>query len=199
MSSYVSKKIGITGGIGSGKSTVCMIFETLGIPVYNADKQAKRLMNTDSELKSAIEKYFGNNVYCNGILDRRRLAEIVFSDKTALEILNSMVHPAVARDFDKWCLRQTALYVIEESAIIFECDIAHRFDKVILVTAPDDIRIERTCTRDKVTPETVKQRMKNQLPEEKKIALAQYIIYNDKTMMIIPQVIEIHRLLTNNL
>ena len=189
----MSYKIGITGGIGSGKTTVCMVFEVLGVPVYYADMQAKRLMNTDPQLKASIAGYFGSEIYRGGMLDRSKLAEIVFNDKTALETLNSFVHPAVARDFEDWCALQTSPYVLEEAAIIFESDIAHRFDNIILVTAPDDIRIKRVCARDNVSPDTVRERMKNQLPEEKKIALAQYIIYNDNTKMIIPQVMEIHR------
>ena len=155
-------KVGITGGIGSGKTLVCTIFAALGVPVYHADTQAKLLMNTDHELKASIEKYFGNDIYRNGTIDRRKLAEIIFNDKKALEKINSLVHPAVARDFESWSALQTSPYVLEEAAIIFESDIAHRFDKVILVTAPENLRIERVCARDNVTPEIVRKRMKNQ-------------------------------------
>ena len=194
-------KVGVTGGIGSGKTTICMVFETLGVPVYYADKQAKLLMNTDPELIASIMDYFGSDIYCNGTLDRRKLADIVFNNKTALEKLNSMVHPAVARDFDCWIAKQTtnstqhrsSNYVIEEAAIIFESNISHRFDKIILVTAPDDIRIERVCIRDRVTPEVVRERMNNQWPDEKKISLADYIIYNDNIQMITHQILEIHK------
>ena len=186
-------KVGVTGGIGSGKTTVCMVFETLGVPVYYADRQAKLLMNTDSELKAAITGYFGNGIYCDGTLDSRKLAEIVFNDKTALEKLNSLVHPAVASDFDYWLAKQTSKYVIEEAAIIFESNIAHRFDKIIVVTAPDDIRIERVCIRDRVTPENVRERMKNQWTDDKKIALADYVICNDNIRHITYQILKIHR------
>ena len=186
------KLIAITGGIGSGKSTVCKVFKTLGVPVYDADTQAKLLMNTDPELKSALQESFGSDIYCNETLDRRKLAEIIFNDPLMLEKVNSWVHPAVARDFERWHQQQTAPYVLEEAAIIFESNMAHRFDKVILVTAPDDLRIERVCARDRVTPDSVRQRMANQWPEEKKIALADYIIYNDNRQMIIPQVTRIH-------
>ena len=195
----MSYKIGITGGIGSGKTTVCMVFETLGVPVYYADAQAKNLMNTDAELRASITGYFGNNIYRDGTLDRRKLAEIVFNDKTALAKLNNWVHPAVARDFEDWHSRQTTLYVIEEAAIIFESNIEHRFDKIILVTAPEEIRIKRVCARDKLHPKAVRERIKNQMPEEKKIPLADYIIYNDNIQMIIPQAMETHKQIAVNL
>ena len=186
-------KVGITGGIGSGKTTVCMVFETLGIPVYYADKQAKLLMNNNSKLKASIIEYFGNDIYYDGTLDRRKLAEIVFKNKKALEKLNSLVHPAVAHDFDCWFSKQTSPYVLEEAAIIFESNITSRFNKIILVTAPDDLRIERVCNRDSVTPETVRERMKNQWSDDKKITLADYIIYNDNIHLITHQILEIHK------
>jgi dephospho-CoA kinase len=186
-------KVGITGGIGSGKTTVCKVFETLGIPVYNADTQAKLLMNTDTELKATLQAYFGNEIYHVGVLVRHKLAEIIFNDPAALEKANSWVHPAVARDFERWCSLQTSPYVLEEAAIIFESNISHRFEKIILVTAPDDLRIERVCARDHVAPEIVRKRMDNQWPEEKKIILADYIIHNDNIHLITPQVMEIHK------
>jgi len=186
-------KVGITGGIGSGKTTVCKVFETLGIPVYNADTQAKMLMNTDPELKATLQDYFGSGIYHDDILVRHQLAEIIFNDQAALEMVNSWVHPAVVRDFEHWCTLQTSPYILEEAAIIFESKIAYRFEKVILVTAPDDIRVERVCARDHVTPEIVRKRMINQWPEEKKIALADYIIYNDNVHLIAPQVIVVHK------
>jgi dephospho-CoA kinase len=186
-------QVGITGGIGSGKTSVCMVFKTLGIPVYDADTQAKRLMDTDPELKASLQGYFGNSIYCDGTLDRRRMAEIIFNDKTALEKVNNWVHPAVVRDFESWRTRQTSPYVLEEAAIIFESNMAHRFDRVILVTAPNTIRIERVCARDHVTSEAVRERMANQWPEEKKIPLADYFIFNDRTCLVTPQVMEIHR------
>jgi dephospho-CoA kinase len=194
----MSYKTGITGGIGSGKTSVCMIFETLGIPVYYSDTRAKQLTDTDPELKTAIANCFGSEIYCCGTLNRRKLAEIVFNDKVALEKLNSLVHPAVARDFEQWQSQQTSPYTVEESAIIFESGIAERFDKIILVTAPEEIRIERVCARDNVAPEAVRERIKNQLPDEKKIAFADYIIYNDNMRMVIPQVIEIHKRCSNH-
>ena len=187
-------KIGITGGIGSGKTTVCKIFETLGIPVYEADTKAKFLMDTDHELKAALTGYFGSDVYYdNGTLNRQLLADIIFNDKSSLKKVNSLVHPAVARNFDDWCARQTAPYVLEEAAIIFERNIAHRFAKVILVTAPEDIRIQRVVARDDVYPETVRIRMLNQWSDEKKKSLADYVIYNDNSRLLTHQVMDIHK------
>jgi dephospho-CoA kinase len=190
-------KIGLTGGIGSGKTTVCMIFKTLGVAIYDADTQAKQLMNTDPDLKSLLKVYFGDDIYRYGTLDRRRLADIIFNDKTALERINSLVHPVVVRDFEQWCVSQTSPYVLEEAAIIFESNIAHRFKKTILVTAPDSVRIERVCARDNVSPEMALERMKNQWSEEKKMAMADYVIYNNDMQLLTPQVMEIHRQLLN--
>ena len=186
-------KIGITGGIGSGKTTVCSVFETLGIPVYYADQQAKQLMNTDPELKASIENYFGSDIYHKGTLHRHKLAELIFSNRDALEKVNGWVHPAVARDFENWCQQQSSPYVLEEAAIIFESNLAHRFEKVILVIAPEDLRIGRVCVRDSVAPETVRNRMANQWTEQKKMALSDYIIDNDRQRFLIPQVMKIHQ------
>jgi len=186
-------KVGITGGIGSGKTTVCKMFETLGIPVFNADMQAKLLMDTDPVLKASLQNYFGSAIYKDGMLVRHQLAEIIFSDPAALEKVNNWVHPAVARVFERWCNLQTSPYVLEEAAIIFESNIAQRFEKVILVTAPDDVRIERVCARDRVAPKIVQKRMANQWPEEKKMALADYVIYNDNKRLIAPQVMAVHK------
>ena len=192
----MSYKVGITGGIGSGKTSVCLIFETLGVPVYYADAQAKKLMNNDPEMKFAIADYFGKDIFHEGEINRRKLAEIIFNNKTALQIINSLVHPAVVRDFERWHAQQTSYYTLHEAAIIFESAIEHCFDKIILVTAPDDTRIERVCARDNIKPEDVRERMKNQLPEKKKIELADYIIYNDNQNSIIPQVLKIHKQIT---
>lgn len=188
-------KAGITGGIGSGKTTVCKIFETLGIPVYDADTKAKQLMNTNSELKASLQNYFGKDIYSDGVLIRRKLAEIIFNDRTALEKVNNWVHPVVTSDFERWCSLQTAPYILEEAAIIFENNMAHRFEKIILVTASDNLRIGRVCKRDHVDPADVHKRMANQWPEEKKTALADYVICNDDLRLIEPQVMTIHKIL----
>ena len=187
-------KVGITGGIGSGKTKICRVYETLGVAVHYADTQAKLLMNTDPELKAALKDYFGNDIYHDDeTLNRPKLSEIIFNDPAALEKVNGWVHPAVVRDFEHWCTMQNSPYVLEESAIIFERNLAHLFEKVILVTAPENVRIKRVCIRDRLTPEVVKKRMANQWSDEKKMALADFIIYNDNLRLLTPQIMEIHR------
>lgn len=188
-------QVGITGGIGSGKSSACRIFETLGISVYDTDSRAKQLMNTDTALKARLMAAFGNDIYEEGLLNRRKLSSIIFNDKVALEKVNGWVHPVVAHDFIQWRSLQNTPYILEESAILFEHDMAKRFDKVIMVTAPVDLRIERVCIRDHTTPEIVCMRMNNQWPDEKKIPLADYVIYNDDIQLMIPQVMKIHQYL----
>lgn len=188
-------KVGITGGIGSGKTSACRVFETLGIPVYYADDRAKHLMDTAPGLRDSLQSFFGEDIYANGTLDRRRLAGIIFQNKTLLEKVNSWVHPAVARDFAEWCGRQTAPYVLEEAAVIFENGMAQRFRKVILVTAPGHLRVKRVCGRDHVSPAAVRMRMENQWPDEQKIDLADYVIYNGESQLLIKQVLYIHQAL----
>ena len=186
-------KVGITGGIGSGKSTVCKVFDTLSIPVFNADDAAKELMNEDEALKKNIQSTFGNEIYKEGKLDRARLAQIVFNDKTKLEMLNSFVHPATLKYFSEWINQYTDKpYILHEAAILFEAGVANRMDKVITVSAPEKLRIERIMKRDNVTEEAVRARMKNQWSEEERNKRADYIIYNDESQLVIPQVMKIH-------
>lgn len=186
-------KVGVTGGIGSGKSTICRIFEVLGIPVYYADAEAKRLMQSDAGLVTAIKVHFGQDVYdAEGKLDRKLLAEQVFTDKEKLEQLNALVHPVTIRDADEWALRQNAPYVIKEAALMFESEAFHHLDKVIGVYAPEALRIQRTMHRDGVTRETVMKRMHHQLDEEIKMRLCDFIIYNDEQQAVIPQVLQMH-------
>ncbi|MDR0712768.1 MAG: dephospho-CoA kinase [Bacteroidales bacterium] len=189
-------KIGVTGGIGSGKTTVCGVFEILGIPVYYADNRAKELMNTDRQLKTLLQEHFGTDLYREGTLNRSLLSALIFNDKKRLRMVNGWVHPAVARDFEDWCCRQSAPYVVEEAAILFESGLSSRFDKMILVTAPEDIRMERVCRRDATRAEFVKARMSHQWAEEKKMELADFIIRNDDRHLLIPQIIRIHRQLS---
>ncbi|MDR2036666.1 MAG: dephospho-CoA kinase [Bacteroidales bacterium] len=189
--------VGVTGGIGSGKTTVCEIFELLGVPVYYADIRAKELMNFDPELREGLKTLFGQEIYENELLNRKKLAEIIFNDKSMLEKVNGLVHPAVGRDFIRWRAAQTSPYIIEEAAILFESNAASRFDKIVLVTAPEQLRIERVRQRDVVDAEAVRARMKNQWPEEKKIKLADFVINNDDKSMLLPQVMHIHQQLTD--
>jgi len=186
-------KIGITGGIGSGKTTVSKVFETLGIPVYYADTEAKKIIDTE-EVKNAIVKLFGSNVLTppNNI-NRKQLAELVFNDKTKLRQLNSLVHPAVAKHFEQWAENQNTPYVLKEAAILFESGANKQVDKTIVVTAPLQLRIKRVCDRDKVGEQEVLNRINNQMNEDEKIKLSDFVIVNDEKELIIPQVIGIHK------
>lgn len=187
-------KIGITGGIGSGKSIVCNIFAQLGVPVYNADAMAKHLMQTDSELATALKINFGGVVFTSeNELDRQRLAGIVFTDKNKLNILNSLVHPAVAKDFEKWVeIHAGASYVLKEAAILFESGANKGLDYVITVSAPEALRFSRVVKRDIANLAQVKNRAQNQLPEEQRNKLADFALVNDEQQLLIPQVLKLH-------
>lgn len=186
-------KVGITGGIGSGKSTVCKIFETLGVPVFYADDAAKEVMNDDEDLKNNIQLTFGKETYTEGKLNRTVLAQIVFNDKSKLEKLNSFVHPATLKKYNDWEESHSShRYCLHEAAILFEAGVAKRMDKVITVAAPEQLRIERIIKRDRITREEVATRMNNQWTEEQRNSKADYIIYNDENRLVIPQVLKIH-------
>lgn len=185
-------RIGLTGGIGSGKTTVAKIFELLGVPVYYADDAAKRIMNEDEDLKIAIQKQFGKNSYKDGLLDRTYLASRVFNDPFQLEILNSLVHPATIRDAAQWMNQKQVPYAIKEAALIFESGAAEQLDYVIGVSAPAELRIKRTMQRNNSSYAEVVKRMNNQLDEKIKMRLCDFILYNDEQQLLIPQVIEMH-------
>jgi len=186
-------RIGLTGGIGSGKSTVAKIFEVLGIPVYYADDAAKRLMNEDDNLKQQIIQHFGSEAYTDGQLNRGFIAKMVFNNKEKLELLNSLTHPAVIHDSEEWIKAQTAPYTIREAALIFESGINKYLDYVIGVSSPEELRIERTMKRDNVSREEVLKRMKSQIEENEKITLCDFVIYNNEEQFIMPQVLELHK------
>lgn len=187
------KVIGITGGIGSGKTTTCQIFEQLGVPVYYADVRAKQLMVEDP-LKSKVVQAFGERAYNNGQLDRSYLAKEVFNSKEKLSVLNGIVHPAVGDDFDEWLEQNSKVpYVLKEAAILFESGAYHAVDYTVLVIAPEDVRINRVMQRDGSTRDEVLQRMNNQWTQERKAKLADHIINNDGSHMLIPQVLELHQ------
>jgi dephospho-CoA kinase len=188
-------KIGLTGGIGSGKTTVARIFEVLGIPVYYADQAAKDLMNNDPDLKKQIISSFGPDSYKKDKLDRPFLAAKVFGDTEKLALLNSFVHPATIRDADSWMKRQTTSYAIKEAALIFEGGLEKYFDFIIGVTAPESLRLERTMQRDQTSAENVLQRMHQQLDEKEKISRCDFVIVNDGRQAILPQVLDIHKTL----
>lgn len=188
-------QIGITGGIGSGKSLVCHIFNLLGVPVYDADSRAKSLMTTDGILVSQIKKEFGTLSFrADGSVNREYLAEHVFSDPEKLKKLNRLVHPRVAEDYAQWVKEQHHVYVLKEAALLFEAKSNAALDKVIVVSAPEALRIKRVLLRDKHrTEEQVKDIIRNQLTEEEKLKQADYIIINDETRALIPQVLQLHQ------
>ena len=185
-------KVGLTGGIGSGKTTVAKIFETLRIPVYYADERAKQLMNTDPELKNKIIELFGPEAYLKGQLNRPFIASVVFSDKLKLEQLNRFVHPATIADGESWMQAQTTPYAVKEAALIFESKVNLHLDYVIGVTAPAELRVRRVSERDELAVEEVKKRMKHQMSDEEKMNLCDFVIQNNETEPLIPQVISIH-------
>ena len=185
-------RVGLTGGIGSGKSTVAQIFEVLGIPVYYADMAAKKIMNEDEELRSAITNIFGEPAYTNNILDRKYISSIVFSDPAKLEQLNALVHPATKKDGEAWMQQQTSPYAIHEAALIFEAKVSDRLDLVIGVSSPIELRIKRAMERDKVSREEVLKRMEQQLDEELKMSKCDFVLINDEQQLLIPQVLTLH-------
>ena len=186
-------RIGLTGGIGSGKSTVARIFSVLGIPVYDSDSASKRLMAEDEELKKKIIENFGEDSYSNGSLNRKYLSEQVFRDPKKTDLLNSIVHPATIKDAEEWMKKQNAPYIIKEAALIFESGSNKFLDKVIGVSSPVALRMERTMKRSNINAQQVKDRMALQMDEEEKLRLCDYVIINDEQQMLIPQVLELHQ------
>lgn len=170
--------VGLTGGIGSGKSTVAKMLEELGVPVYNSDIEAKNLMVTSKVLKRKIVALLGEQSYSKNELNREYIASLVFNDRDLLQKLNEIVHPAVRKHFIKWSKKQDHPYVVQETALLFENGSNYLYDKTILVTAPKDIRVARIVARDGSTKQQVLQRMQNQLGDEQKLALADFVIEN---------------------
>lgn len=195
MSNAKPKLVGITGGIGSGKSTACQVFKILGIPVYAADDRAKWLMNHDSNVKAEILRLFGQSSYLeNGTLNRSFLAETVFSDPEKVKQINAIVHPAVRIDFENWTKKQTSPYVLKEAALIFETGGNQQLDAVINVSSPLKIRVARVLMRDPHRSEKqVNEIINQQLPDEEKNQKADFVIKNTDNKLLIPQILEIHR------
>jgi dephospho-CoA kinase len=185
--------IGLTGGIGSGKSVVAKVFATLGIPVFNADEEAKRIMQTSTEIKTKLIEQFGTDIYNAHGLDKEKLASIVFNDSFQLQLLNAIVHPVTIQAAKDWAVKQTSPYVIKEAALIFESGAADGLLKVIGVTAPLSIRIHRVMQRDGITKDQVDARMRNQISDTIKMRLCDYVIENNNQQMVIPQVLEIDK------
>jgi len=184
---------GLTGNIGSGKTLVSSIFSFLGIPVYHADTESKRFLD-DEHVKQNISKLFGPKVLApENTIDRKALASVVFNDPVALSKLNAILHPLVKEDFRQWAQRQRSCYVIHEAAIIIESGFRNEFGKIIHVSCPAETAIIRVMERDKVSREEVLRRMKFQMEDEKKAALSDFVIRNDGSELLIPQVLAIHQ------
>ena len=192
----MSLKVGITGGIGSGKTTVCKVFELLGIPVFYADDEAKSLMINDALLVTEIKVAFGEEAYLDAqTLNRKYISNLVFNNPTKLDKLNALVHPAVFKAFDTWCARQKSPYLLKEAALLFESESYKKNYKNILVSCPLDLRIQRVINRDQSTREKVLDRIATQFSEEQKLALTDYQIQNNEQEFIISQVLKLHNLL----
>lgn len=189
--------VGLTGGIGSGKSTVAKVFKTLSVPVFNSDDIAKNIINNDIDVIREVTTEFGT-VYSDGKLDKVKMAAIVFNDADALEKLNKIIHPKVAEHFQKWIEEnKEAAILIKEAAILIESGAYKKMDKIVLVTAPEKIRIQRVVKRDKTSNQKVKERIQTQFSDKEKMSYADYTIVNDDKQLIIPQVIEVYESLRN--
>ena len=192
-------KIGLTGGIGSGKTTVARIFEVLGIPVYYADDAAKELMNEDKDLRQQIIENFGTQSYIDGKLNRSFLAEVVFSDPEKTQLINSIIHPATIANAEKWMQIQRAPYAIKEAALIFEANAQKNLDLVIGVSSRYELRMQRVISRDGINEDAVKKRMENQMDEKQKMDRCDFVIYNNESALLIPQVFELHEKILQNI
>jgi dephospho-CoA kinase len=192
-------KLGITGGIGSGKTTVCKLFAQLGIPIYNADERAKYLVNHHTDLQKEIILHFGEDSFINGEYNKTYISNIVFKDSQKLKILNHIIHPYVFNDWESFCLtHQASPYVIKEAAIMLETESKNTVDRIVLVYSPMELRIKRVMARDGVEKSLVLNRIKQQMPDEEKMKLVDYIIYNDDEHSLENQVLNLNQLLTNN-
>ena len=192
-------KVGITGGIGSGKSTVCKVFKGLGIPVFDADIVAKQIMINDHEIRLALIEAFGIAVYLpDGTIDRKYLAGLVFNNESLLVKLNNIVHPAVLKEFNEWCSTKQTTYILHEAAILFESGFYKLMDKIIAVVTDENERIERVMKRDGATKELVRQRIQNQMSDAERIKMADFVICNNDNELIIPQILTIDKKIREN-
>ena len=187
------KRIGITGGIGSGKTYVASVFQSLGIPIFNADIQAKKIMTSSGKLIKLVKEEFGNDIYKDSDLNKEKLASIVFSNSDKLQKLNSLVHPIVKEEFNNWCNSQKSPYVIKEAAILFESKSHLGLDAVICVSASLELRKKRLFKRDNYTEKEIQNRIENQIRQEDKEKQSDYIIVNDEKDLLLPQIIKIHK------
>ena len=187
-------KIGITGGIGSGKSTICKVFKLLEVPVFEADVEAKKLLHSNLNIKNGLVRLYGNDIYtANNAINRKKLASIIFNNNIELEKVNALIHPEVRNEFEKWLAQQKKPYIIHEAAILFESGFYKMMDFTILVTAPKDLKIKWVNQRDHSTPDEIKARMEKQWNDEQKRKWADLEIKNDNKQLIIPQIIKIDK------
>ena len=184
--------LGVTGGIGSGKTSVCRVFNILGIPVFSADPEASKIMDNDKSIMRRIKSIVGRDLYINGSLDRRELASLIFNDNSLLEKVNSLVHPIVFDHFKRWKMEQTAPYVIMEAAILFESGASKLVDRIATVVAPIEERVDRVIHRNLLSREQVLERMRNQMDDDSRIKQSDYVIHNSESDMIIPAILKIH-------
>jgi dephospho-CoA kinase len=192
-------KVGITGGIGSGKTTVCNIFELQKVPVFYADLEARELMSNDEELIAEVKSCFGADIYTpEKVLDRRKLSKLVFNDDAQLTKLNSLVHPAIFRAFDKWVEQQNAPYVIKEAALLFESGSFKKCNATVLVKSPYDLKVKRVASRDYIDQADVIKRMAKQWDDLEKEKLCDYIVQNNEQELLIPQVLKLHQKFLNS-
>lgn len=193
------KRIGLTGGIGSGKTTIAQAFAVLGVPVYNSDSRAKWLTENDKRIIERLMQIIGPEVFVNGHLNKRLMASVIFADRQKLTEVNQLIHPIVFEDFDRWAKSQEsagAKYVINEAAILIENNAYKRLDELILVCAPTETRIERTMIRDNMSRKQVEERIANQSTDEEKRPFASEIIVTDDRHLVVPQILDIHKRLT---
>ena len=189
-------KIGLTGGIGSGKTTISSIFQSLNIPVFNSDQISKHILQNNKNVIGSIVKEFGKNIIQDDQINTSKLGQIVFSNKKKLEKLNNIIHPHVLNKFNEWIIDKDSKYIIKESAILFESKTYQQLDKIIFVQSPLKTRIERTCKRDNRTKENVENIIKNQIQDSEAIKYADYIIKNNNKLLL-PKIIELHEVLSN--
>jgi len=187
-----SLKLGVTGGIGSGKTTVCKVFSVLGIPVFSADDEAKRIQESDRDLQLKINSFAGRDLFPEGKLDRTELARLIFSNKELLEKVNSVVHPAVFQVFREWVIKQNTPYSIMDAAILFESGAFRMMDRIVTVVTPMEERIERLVRSKRLSREQVIERIKNQIDDESRIKRSDYVIFNSENDIIIPAILGIH-------
>jgi dephospho-CoA kinase len=185
-------KLGVTGGIGSGKTSVCRVFNVLGIPVFSSDPEARKIMESDTSIMRRINTIAGRNLYINGALDTRELATLIFNDDTLLKKVNSLVHPIVFDHFLKWAEKQTAPYVIMEAAILHESGASKLVNRVAAIVTPLEERVSRVIKRNDLKREQVIDRIRNQMDDEERIKLSDYVIHNSENDMIIPVILKLH-------